>query len=71
MIGFAVSCTWLEVFSRYERYISILKWGSFVLLAYAAVALVVTVPWDVVLLQHLRAEFLAEDRTTSSPWSRC
>src|SRR5271166_1219824 len=48
VIGFAVSCTWLEVFSRYERYISILKWGSFVLLAYVAVALVVPVPWDVV-----------------------
>jgi Natural resistance-associated macrophage protein len=48
VIGFAMGCTWLEVFSRYERYISILKWGSFVLLAYAAVALVVPVPWDVV-----------------------
>ena len=48
VIGFAVGCTWLEVFSRYERYISILKWGSFVLLAYVAVALVVPVPWDVV-----------------------
>ena len=43
-----MGCTWLEVFSRYERYISILKWGSFVLLAYVAVALVVPVPWDVV-----------------------
>jgi NRAMP (natural resistance-associated macrophage protein)-like metal ion transporter len=31
--GFAVGCTWLEVFSPYERYVSILKWCSFVLLA--------------------------------------
>ncbi len=46
--GFAVGCTWLEVFSRYERYVSILKWRSFVLLAYVAVALVVLVPWALV-----------------------
>jgi NRAMP (natural resistance-associated macrophage protein)-like metal ion transporter len=49
VIGFAIFCTWLEVFSRYQRYVSILKWGSFVLLAYAAVALVVHVPWGTVL----------------------
>ena len=48
VVGFAVGCTWLEVFSPYERYVSILKWGSFVLLAYVAVALVVPVPWKVV-----------------------
>ena len=48
VVGFAVGCTWLEVFSRYERYVSILKWGSFVLLAYVAVALVVPVPWALV-----------------------
>jgi NRAMP (natural resistance-associated macrophage protein)-like metal ion transporter len=46
--GFAVGCTWLEVFSPYERYVSILKWCSFVLLAYVAVALVVPVPWALV-----------------------
>jgi NRAMP (natural resistance-associated macrophage protein)-like metal ion transporter len=49
VIGFAIFCTWLEVFSRYQRYVSILKWGSFVLLAYVAVALVVHVPWGTVL----------------------
>jgi Mn2+/Fe2+ NRAMP family transporter len=48
VVGFAVGCTWLEVFSRYERYVSILKWGSFVLLAYVAVALVAPVPWALV-----------------------
>ena len=42
VVVFAIGCTWLEVFSRYERYVSILKWISFVLLAYVAVALVVT-----------------------------
>ena len=49
VVGFAVCCTWLEVFSPYQRYVSILKWGSFVLLAYVAVALVVDVPWKLVL----------------------
>src|SRR5271170_2896762 len=49
VLGFAIGCTWLEVFSRYQRYVSILKWGSFVLLAYVAVALVVDVPWKLVL----------------------
>jgi len=48
-VGFAVVCTWLEVFSRYQRYVSILKWGSFVLLAYVAVAFAVHVPWGTVL----------------------
>ena len=36
-------------FSPYQRYVSILKWGSFVLLAYVAVALVVDVPWKLVM----------------------
>jgi len=49
VVGVAVGCTWLEVFSRYQRYVSILKWGSFVLLAYVAVAFAVDVPWGTVL----------------------
>jgi Mn2+/Fe2+ NRAMP family transporter len=48
VVGFAVGCAWLEVFSPYQRYVSILKWGSFVLLSYVAVALVVHVPWGLV-----------------------
>ena len=60
VVGFAIGCTWLEVFSGYERYVSILKWISFVLLAYVAVALVVDVPWRTGPVSHLRAEFLAE-----------
>jgi len=60
VVGFAVGCTWLEVFSRYQRYVSILKWISFVLLAYVAVALVVHVPWGTGALSHFRAQFLAE-----------
>src|SRR5215469_13392263 len=43
--GFAVGCALLEVFVRYERYVSILKWTSLSLFAYVATALVVDVPW--------------------------
>jgi NRAMP (natural resistance-associated macrophage protein)-like metal ion transporter len=49
VVAFAVGCTWLEIFSRYQRYVSVLKWGSFVLLAYVAVAFAVHVPWGKVL----------------------
>jgi len=55
--GFAIFCTWLEVFSSYQRYLSILKWGSFVLLAYVAVALVVHVPWETVLYRTFVPNF--------------
>ena len=55
--GFAIGCTWLEVFSRYQRYVSILKWISFVLLAYVAVALVVHVPWGLVVYRTLVPNF--------------
>ena len=68
--GFAIGCTWLEVFSQYQRYLSILKWGSFVLLTYVAVALVVGVPWGHVLHSNSCRVFRCR-RTTSSLWSRC
>ena len=57
VVGFAIGCTWLEVFSRYQRYVSILKWGSFVLLSYVAVALVVHVPWGTVLYRTFVPNF--------------
>ena len=37
IVGFAVGSPLLGVFVSYERYVSILKWTSFVLLAYVAV----------------------------------
>ena len=66
VVGFAVGCTWLEVFSPYQRYVSILKWGSFVLLAYVAVALVVDVPWKLVLYStySARPRHPAQDERT-------
>jgi len=45
VVCFAVACALLEVFVRYERYVSILKWTSISLFAYVATALVVDVPW--------------------------
>jgi Mn2+/Fe2+ NRAMP family transporter len=45
VIGFAGGCILLEVFSRYERYVRILKWTTLSLFAYVATALVVDVPW--------------------------
>jgi NRAMP (natural resistance-associated macrophage protein)-like metal ion transporter len=62
VVGFAVVCVVLEVFSTYEHYVSILKWSSFVLLAYVAVALVVHVPWGTVLYRTFVPSFsLAKD----------
>ncbi len=57
VVGFALGCTWLEVYSRYERYVSILKWTSFVLFAYVAVALAVEVPWRLVLYRTFVPNF--------------
>jgi Mn2+/Fe2+ NRAMP family transporter len=45
VVLFATACVSLEIFSRYERYASILKWTSLSLFAYVAAALVVGVPW--------------------------
>jgi Mn2+/Fe2+ NRAMP family transporter len=57
VVGFAVGSALLEVFVSYERYVSILKWTSFVLLAYVAVALVVHVPWGMVLYRTFVPNF--------------
>jgi NRAMP (natural resistance-associated macrophage protein)-like metal ion transporter len=41
----AIGCAGLEIFSRYERYVSILKWMTIALFAYVATVLVIGVPW--------------------------
>jgi NRAMP (natural resistance-associated macrophage protein)-like metal ion transporter len=46
--AFAVISTVLEIFVRYSRYVSVLKWLTLALFAYIGVAFVVHVPWDVV-----------------------
>jgi NRAMP (natural resistance-associated macrophage protein)-like metal ion transporter len=45
VVAFAVVCALLEVFSRYENYVRILKWTALSLFAYVATALAVGVPW--------------------------
>jgi NRAMP (natural resistance-associated macrophage protein)-like metal ion transporter len=45
---FAVVSVLLEVFVRYSRYVSVLKWLTLSLFAYVGVALVVHVPWATV-----------------------
>ena len=46
--GFAVVTVLLEVFLRYARYVSILKWLTLSLFAYVATVFVVDVPWRTV-----------------------
>ena len=46
--AFAVVSTLLEIFARYSRYVSVLKWLTLALFAYVAVTFVVQVPWGTV-----------------------
>ena len=46
--AFGLVTVLLEVFSRYSRYVSVLKWLTLSLFAYVAVALVVHIPWETV-----------------------
>jgi NRAMP (natural resistance-associated macrophage protein)-like metal ion transporter len=53
VVLFAVFCAWLEIFSRYGRYVAILKWATLSLLAYVATALVIKIPWGTVIYHTL------------------
>src|SRR5207244_3719984 len=53
VVGFAVLCAALEIFSSYQRYVSLLKWLTLALFAYVATVLVVSVPWGEVLYRTL------------------
>jgi NRAMP (natural resistance-associated macrophage protein)-like metal ion transporter len=53
VVVFALACAGLEIFSSYERYVSILKWLCVSLFAYVAVALTVGIPWGQVLSEML------------------
>jgi Mn2+/Fe2+ NRAMP family transporter len=43
---FALLSSGLQIFTRYERYTSLLKWGCLALLSYVVCAFVVDVSWD-------------------------
>ena len=57
VVVFAVGCALLEIWSRYQRYVTILKWVAVTLLAYVATALAVDVPWRQVALNTLVPNF--------------
>ena len=42
---FAVACAALQIWTKYERYVGLLKWTTVSLFAYVACVLVVDVPW--------------------------
>lgn len=46
VVAFAVFCTACQVYCRHTRYVAILKWLTFSLLAYFATACVVHIPWQ-------------------------
>jgi len=46
--GFGLVSVLLEVFVRYSRYVSVLKWLTLALFAYVGVALIVHIPWGTV-----------------------
>jgi len=76
--GFGLLSTGLEVFLRYSRYVSVLKWLTLSLFAYVATVFVVGVPWGTVLVHlllprvSLRGDYLtvvvAVFGTTISPY---
>ncbi|MDE1174853.1 MAG: divalent metal cation transporter [Parvibaculaceae bacterium] len=55
---FALVSVLLEVFSRYSRYVSVLKWLTLSLFAYVGIAFVVHLPWRTIgyalLVPHIR-----------------
>jgi NRAMP (natural resistance-associated macrophage protein)-like metal ion transporter len=57
VVAFAVGCVLLEIWSRYQNYVSILKWTAITLFAYVATALAVPVPWATVAWHTLVPNF--------------
>lgn len=45
VVGFGMMSALLQIFVRYSRYVSFLKWLTLSLFAYVAVAFVVNIPW--------------------------
>ena len=58
VVIFAVACAALEIFSRYDRYVRLLKWLTLSLFAYVATVLIVKVPWGEVLYRTLLPDFV-------------
>jgi NRAMP (natural resistance-associated macrophage protein)-like metal ion transporter len=50
---FALLCAALQIWTKYERYVGVLKWATLSLFAYVACVLVVHVPWGEVMWRTL------------------
>ncbi|HVW92344.1 MAG TPA: divalent metal cation transporter [Devosia sp.] len=57
VLGFSIVSVLLEIFVRYSRYVSVLKYLTLSLLAYVATVFVVNVPWGTVLHQIVLPPF--------------
>ncbi|HTZ80712.1 MAG TPA: divalent metal cation transporter [Stellaceae bacterium] len=60
--GFGVLCVMLEVFMQYRSYVSVLKWTTVTLFAYAVTAFAVHVPWEEVLHDLVLPEISLETK---------
>ncbi len=58
--GFGVLCVVMEIFTRYQNYVAVLKWTSLTLFAYVATVLAVPVPWGEVTRATLIPNFVFE-----------
>jgi NRAMP (natural resistance-associated macrophage protein)-like metal ion transporter len=61
VVLFAAGCAVLEIYSSYQRYVTILKWTTLSLFAYVATALIIEVPWGEV-AYHTFVPHLSLDR---------
>ena len=61
VVIFGVACTLMQVFLKYTKYVSVLKWLALALLAYVATLLIVDVPWTDVWSGLLIPRFLSAD----------
>jgi NRAMP (natural resistance-associated macrophage protein)-like metal ion transporter len=64
VVLFGILCVGLQVFMRYTRYVSILKWTTLSLLAYVATVLLADVSWGDVAAGMIPAFSLDSDRIT-------
>jgi hypothetical protein len=67
VVGFAVVTVLLEVFVRYSRYVSVLRWLTLSLFAYVATVFVVGVPWLTV-ARNLASRQRVMGEFTLTPW---
>jgi NRAMP (natural resistance-associated macrophage protein)-like metal ion transporter len=65
VVIFGVACALMQVFLKYTRYVSVLKWLTLALLAYFGTVLVVKVPWG----EAARGFFIPTFSSTATFWA--